>query len=250
MRLTYLDEAGTSHHETHAVVAGPIVHGDYQMAPVEQHLRSLMERHIPEKDWFGFVFHATDIWSGGKYFKNRELWPLEKRLAILEDLADIPKTFALPIAFGIANKARVNEQLRGMPSIEFADHMFAFADATQRIEKYFRRLYPDEFTLIIAEDRQKVRKAIKRVQQLLQGRGPVPLPEPFIKKFAELPYHHIRDTVHFAAKDESPLLQVADTCAFLLRGFVNQHPKSLALFARVKPAILPIRFSDDGEPLI
>jgi hypothetical protein len=43
------------------------------------------------------------------------------------------------------------------------------------------------------------------------------------------------------------MLQVADICAFLLRGFVSENLKTVPLFARLKPALLPIQFLDDDE---
>lgn len=228
VRLTYLDEGGISAQEEDVVVAGVIVDGDRQLAAVEKHLRELTIKHIPEPDRRGFIFHATNIFSGTKYYKNRELWPWERRAAILNDLADIPDLFQLPIAFGIANKRRIDGEVPQASAVvlDLVYHACAFANATQVVERYFRRDYPDEFTIIIAEDRQSVRRFMKEVQAVLQGRGSVDLPEDVLSLFGELPYHHIRDTLHWAAKHESPLLQVADTCAFLLRGAAAKHPRA------------------------
>lgn len=239
VRLTYLDEGGISKREPSVVVAGVIVHGDLQLARVEEHLIGLRDKHIPESDRANFVFHSTDIWSGGKYFKDRNVWPLERRLKILEDLADIPAAFSLPIAYGVSNKAHV-QQMVGEATDKLLDlvyHACAFASATQLVERFLRGYYPDEYTLVIAEDRDAVRRMIKRVQAALQGRTD-DLPKELLAEFAELPYQHIRDTVHFAAKTEAHLLQVADICAFLIRGFVSGHPQSGPLFGRLMPVLL------------
>ena len=37
-------------------MAGILVHGDIQLARVEEYLSSLVEKHIPKEDHFGFVF--------------------------------------------------------------------------------------------------------------------------------------------------------------------------------------------------
>ena len=92
-----------------------IVHGGHQLVPVEVHLQGLVEKHIPPEDRAGFVFHATDIWSNGKYFKDRQRWPLERRLPILEALADIPASFGLPIVLGVSRKDYVKSILGPQP---------------------------------------------------------------------------------------------------------------------------------------
>jgi hypothetical protein len=61
MRLTYLDESGTARHEPYFVVAAIIIEADKQLVAVEQRLDAIAEKHIPEVDRPGFVFHATDI---------------------------------------------------------------------------------------------------------------------------------------------------------------------------------------------
>jgi hypothetical protein len=83
------------------------------------------------------------------------------------------------------------------------------------IEKFMRLAF-------IAEDREKVRVSLK--QAVTAFRNPLAVhqlglhPEffPFIK---------IRDTVHFAKKDESRHLQVADICTFVMRGLSKKNPQ-------------------------
>jgi hypothetical protein len=248
VRLTYLDEGGTSSHEPFAVVAGPIVHGDHQLVPVEEHLLLLAKKHIPEQDRRGFVFHATDIFSGSGYFKDKEKWPLPKRLEILHDLADIPSKFGLPVVMGVADKKHIAEQLDQQPYaqrvLDFVHYASAFTNATQDVELYFRTSFPLEYTLVIAEDLPKIRRMVKRVQASLQGRDPGVFPPQLLEKFFELPYTHIRNTVHFAAKAESPLLQIADTCAFIVRGAFVRHRHNPPLLERLLPAILHFQSPD------
>ena len=63
VRLAFMDEAGTSRREPFVVVAAVMIHADTQLIPVEECLEELVEKHIPEGDRDGFVFHATNIWS-------------------------------------------------------------------------------------------------------------------------------------------------------------------------------------------
>lgn len=241
VRLTYFDEGGTSRAEPHLVVAGPIVHGDRQLVAVEDELDRLIEKHIPAAARNGFIFHATDIWSGSGLFRDRELWPLPRRVAILEDLADIPVKLGLPIAFGAANKKRTAAMAGPGVSdrvLDFVYHAAAYGSAAQLVERYFRSRFPDEFTIVIAEDRPQVRRMIKGAHASLQGRGPFPMPAEIMKDYVELPFHHIRDTIHFAEKAESKCLQIADICAFLIRGYLREHPGTRRLLDRMGPAFL------------
>lgn len=241
MRLTYLDEGGISQHEPMAVVAGVIVHGDRQLVPVENHLQYLLAKHIPEQDRTGFVFHAKDIWSNKKFFKDKEKWPWDRRAPILEDLSLIPKMFDLPVAFGVSEKSFVSEQIGGVPykTLDAVSHACAFSSCTQRVERYFRDHFRDEFTIVIAEDRQEVRRFMKTVQAMLQGRKGG-IPDDIVKTFSELPYRHIRDTLHWAGKDESPILQVADMCAFFIRGGAAKNARAQPFVANLTSQLLPL----------
>ena len=73
MRIVYLDESGTSRGERLAVVAGVVIDGDNQLVALEEHMERLVERHIPRDNREDFFFHATNIWSGNKYYKDRSV---------------------------------------------------------------------------------------------------------------------------------------------------------------------------------
>ncbi len=69
MRLVYMDEAGISHQaqEPFLVVSGVILHGDRDLNGVENQLERIMHRNIPERLRDGFIFHATEVFNGGKH---------------------------------------------------------------------------------------------------------------------------------------------------------------------------------------
>ena len=241
VRLTYLDEAGISSSEPFAVVAGVIVHGDEQLGLVESGLQSIVEAVIPPPDQTDFVFSAKHLFSGAKYFKDREVWPASKRFEILELLADIPRKLSLPIVYGVSSKEWVRSIASGPDAhLDFVFHACAFANATQMTELFFRKHCPSEHTILICEDRPEVRKRIKRVHAMLLGKGHIKPPSEIYDKFFEVPYKHIKDAVHFTEKTESPFLQVADVCAFLIRGFLTEHPRSRQFFARLAGNLLDL----------
>src|SRR4051794_26608716 len=101
VRVAYLDEAGVSNpnHEPFLVVGGIIIDADRQMIAIEDRIDEICSDHIPEEDREGFVFHATELWSGGSYF-DRKTWPREKRHQISMDIISIPRDFDIPISFG------------------------------------------------------------------------------------------------------------------------------------------------------
>jgi hypothetical protein len=105
LRLTYFDDAGlfNSQHEPFIVIGGMVVHGDDQLIPLENRLDELVEKHISIEDRNGFIFHAMEIWSGGRYF-NRDKWSFETRVRILDDLVSIPNDLEIPVSFGYQNR--------------------------------------------------------------------------------------------------------------------------------------------------
>jgi hypothetical protein len=64
-----------------------------------------------------------------------------------------------------------------------------------------------------------------------------------------LPLKKIRGAVHFASKDESSLLQLADVCAFFIRGYLSGHKHAYPFFRKLrkwmmvlpKPDLIPRR---------
>jgi hypothetical protein len=245
LRFVFLDEGGISRYEPFVVVAGVIVHGDEQLIPLERELANLVKKHIPKEHQPGFVFHATDIWSGtGKIFGDRDRWTLDRRLIILRDLARIPRKLDIPIVHESYEKAKFLEDRpkSSIPTaheISVAAHAVAFASCTLRIEEYMRECFSSEVAQIVAEDNDQARKMIKNVHdgfrypQRLEG----------IIRNTLLPLRHIRGSVHFADKNESAPLQIADLCAFIIRGYLSKkHPLNARLYRRIRPMMM--RYAD------
>lgn len=243
-RLTYLDEAGVSNpqQEPILVVAGVMIDFDKSLARVERYLSALIQTHIPPDMQPGFVLHAADLWGGIKRFRDRNRWPREKRWAILEAVCSIPKRFNLPVAFGYVDRskfpddANIADFIKSGGSREAAEYLSAFMMCGMMIERCMRNIARDEFTLLIAEDRDKVRGLVKRVQaKLKEPRKMAPDDEGDAEYF---PYRHIKDTVHFATKSESAPLQIADACAFIIKRHLMRRDQSDFLYRLIEPQII------------
>ncbi len=89
VRIVYLDEAGISNpkQEPFVTVAGVIVHGDDELNRVENRLKKLVKKYIPEGKRQGFVFHAKEIFHGGRTMNRQDPnWSLQRRPAIATEL--------------------------------------------------------------------------------------------------------------------------------------------------------------------
>lgn len=69
VRFVHLDEAGIANpdHEPYVVVAGPVINADRDWKRIEEHLSGLADEFAPPGTREEFFFHATDLFSGGKF---------------------------------------------------------------------------------------------------------------------------------------------------------------------------------------
>lgn len=256
MRFAFLDEGGIAQQEPYVVVAGVLVHADDEVIPLESELEALVRKHIPETDQEGFVFHAADIWGGGKYFKNRDEWPWEKRAAILDDLVLIPEKLQIPVIYSYLAKEAQRPEIEpemiakgnARPfDYEIAYHSIAFANCFLRVEQMMRKIWPDEIAQVVAEDNADARKTIKGVVQIL--RTPSRLQKLGLDRADVLPLERIRGSVQFAEKTESRPLQLADACAFLIRRRHYKHnERSARFYDKLKEWMLYLPKDDTSPP--
>lgn len=240
MRIAFLDELGRSNREPIIVVAGVVVHGDRSYRKIEDALRALAVDTIPVEDRDGFVFHTTDLYHGSGYYKDREIWPRERRYPILERLAGLPKAFSLPVIFGHVAKAdhrqepAIASHIESQPERDrltdflVIEHMTAFSRAVVNIEKQMWQFPRDEICMLVAEDTDHVKPAVKASHAFLRdlnqfGNANWPTIE-------GLPLRKVVDTPHFAAKRDLALLQLADVCAFLIMRRLTRQERSQPFF--------------------
>ena len=112
VRLFYLDESGKSNiqDDPHFVVASVSVHGDSQYRALVDRIIGLRDECFPEGAPEGFYFHATDLYSGGKFF-GRDKWPAEKRHPLLTRLSEIIRDFQLPIFVSYLDRKKLRISL-------------------------------------------------------------------------------------------------------------------------------------------
>jgi hypothetical protein len=227
VRQVYLDEAGTSNpsQEPFLVVAGIIINADQDWLPLDRHLKSIMRKRLPEELQYTGIFHAKDIWHGSRDFQ-RPRWPLAKRMEILADLAAIPAKFHLSVVHGFVERgpaAVVLSEIFRKPTdatIGILTHSVAFMRAAGAVDLWMRRNAPNEVAMLVAEDAGKVKQAVRMFQDgYRQDQVDSYFVEIKIKGYPKNVFQtrQIVDTVHFAGKRESPLLQIADTCAFVIK---------------------------------
>jgi hypothetical protein len=245
-----MDESGISRGEPVAVVSAVIVHGDEQLIPLEEALEAVVQAYIPEADRAGFVFHAKDIFHGVKYFKDRDRWPLNKRISILEDLCEIPKRLSIPIVFQYVRKdwfpATISKGSLTSEEIDVGAHSVAFAACSMEVERKMRMFWSDEVAQLVAENNDRAKATIRWAHALM--RTPSQLQQHNINIDCP-PLERIRGSVQFADKNESRPLQVADLCAFFIRGFLNGHPQSGRFYNSLRRSMLvlpthDLRFED------
>ena len=224
VRVAYTDESGISPNQTVLVQAAVIVHGDNQIVPIEDYLDELIVKHIPAESREGFVFHATDIyWPHDKksIFYDHDVWPQERRWAILDDLVALPHKFIIPIAMGIIQKEDFRNQPEALnrkrQEVDIAAHALAIIQCEIGIELWMRKYTTGEIThiIIIAEDNAEVRLAAKQSHAMLKDSAK--MEREGFKDHPCFPLRKIKDGLQFASKEDSWILQVADTCAWAIR---------------------------------
>jgi hypothetical protein len=249
MRVTYIDESGLSAREPILIQAGIIVHGDDQLVSVEDHLESLVQKHIPKDKRDDFFFHATDIYGGGDkkcIFYNKDEWPDERRWAILDDLVAIPGQFNLPICVGMIDKSAfpsdAEKSKHSHLEVQVAQHAMAIVQCEVGVELWLRKNTEREITHIIAENNDDVRLAAREAHTLLRNRQQIEAEG--MMNHPVYPFTRIRDGLQFTTKAESRLLQVADVCAWAIRRFWNSAPNAARFFRALESHII---VWDDAE---
>lgn len=244
MRLAYLDESGisTQKQEPFLVVAGVIIHGDKQLAAVEDHLTNIIKDHFPDENSSTFFLRATDLFSGGKY---RDIISFDERLEILDELAGIPTKFGLRISYAALEKAKFPKHFLGPKTkkkeIDILQHASAFFNCSIGIEVFMRATTKDENAMIVAEKRPEVESAIRAIHRVMKDPELMKAAEvkeddwPFVKL---LPFERIRDVPHFANKRESKLLQLADLAAFAIQRYLSKKKHSERLYNPLKKCFI------------
>ncbi len=254
-------------------VAGVIVHGDRQWTEIDSRVGALIDEYIPERDRPGFVFHATDIFHGSRYFhRDNPEWPQERRFGLLLRLAAIIKDLNLPLVAACYDKAkwavRANEAIEEFSS-DRPDlalglmHIGAALDCLTRADSWLAKFSPDELAAVVHEEGPKAKQQIKLALRAARGRLPVPPEFADTQKRVSLPLKRIIDTIHWAEKPDARPLQLADLTAFtfcrIAKGMpTGDQPHEVVLrqlWEIIQPQMVwmfeakqPISYLNDPEP--
>ena len=227
----YVDEAGTSEREPVTVVVGVIIHSDSGWTEAATRVRQIFDEYVPERFREGFVFHAKSVWGDKRY---REGWPMEERLAFVSAMASLPREMKLAIALGKVRRDSAGA-LVGL-SKEESDHLVAFARCMWRANKYVRDWAKrGEIATVVVEDMPKRRSKLKAMLDAVRRHPGSSLEEGYVRLTLEEQdtgvlvqtiagqVDRIIDTVHFVTKEEAPLVQIADACAFVFRRYFAEE---------------------------
>lgn len=248
VRLVYIDEAGRSDpkKEPYFVVSGVILNGDQDWQPIDAHLKHLIRKHIPEDRQPFTIFHTSDIWSGEKKF-SKTVYKGDSRWKMLHDLTAIPKKFHLTICNGFTHREGAAAELRkrvpgiSQKSIDRFIHTEAYMMLARTVDHWMKRNAPNEVAMLIAEDTDKVKGALKLIHSAFAGGEDLDefwhIDEATLKRAFRT--SRIIDTLHFAKKDEAPPLQIADTAAFFVKRQLMRMTDSLEFYKKLEPHLYP-----------
>jgi hypothetical protein len=250
MQLVYLDEAGKSNEvqEPYLVVAGVIVNPDQKWRDIENYFMNLSKKCFPGHSGPPIVFHAMHIFHGTHLF-DRKKWSFPRRIRLLEKLASVPKDFNLPLVMGYVRRAPVRKWLtENSPNMSAKNalaymHAAAFFNAIRRVENWMFQNAKNEVAMLIAEDAPEIKDRIRALHRIYTDRSLNMLPVGAFRS------NRIVDAVHFAKKDQSLLLQIADHCAFIMKRKLMKRPELNKAFDMLAPQISWTPNSADGIAL-
>lgn len=234
MHMIYVDEAGTSDHEPFRVVAGIQISSSAQWKAVAQEIENVRRKFLGEELTSDFVFHAKEIFNGGKTI-SREKWPFEQRLEYFKQMLAIPRRFNCVIHVGATKAHPYAAQPFGEETKitrSEMDHIFSFMQMVSACNRWMIKNLPaSELAVLICEAIPHRAKNIKLALRMLQT-SPIHFgPE----HFADAGDGHsenfiggaskIIDSVHFAEKQDALMLQLADAAAFAFRRRLAKLPE-------------------------
>jgi Protein of unknown function (DUF3800) len=228
VRFVYVDEAGTSAHEPVVVVAAIIAHADTHCEAVEARIAKVMEK-VPQpfRDKYP-IFHAKTIWGSRDF---RDEWDLTARKALLQEVMSIPREMKLAVAFGAERKDDpVPPEIASAPRA-MVSHGIAFQTCIALADGWIREFAaPDEVGTVIAEDVPAYKTSLRFLAEGLKAGGFVS-PGTARRHGANTgsalegvyKITRIRLPIHFVAKQDEPLLQIADACAFGFKRYLCEY---------------------------
>lgn len=251
VRFVYMDETGTNKTDTHTVVVGLVVHADSQLIPIETAVDEVISDYIPEGDREDFFARGSDIYGGNGYFKGKsdegQEYPFGRRLQMLCDLASLVSEYGLTVLQGhiAMTPLRDDADYQELSPMDAATArvMLAHSGCVLSVEAIMRAWYPDEVAQLVVEDSGEMHRHIKNMNVLMRSsRAKEFLGLAEEASFDLLPLRKIVNNVHFSGKRDSRALQLADVCAYLVRGNYMSSPRTALAYEAIKSAVRPSIF--------
>jgi hypothetical protein len=234
VRYIFVDEAGTSAREPISVVVGLVANADEHVMSAEALVLEAL-RGVPSQFRDGFKFSAKTVFGDEKYQSE---WSLTDRLSLLHQMMSIPSRVGMAISVAAQWRGAVDFSegygKLGLTPAE-SDHMQAFKLCLAMADRGIRReAGPREVATVVAEDHPTMKRYLKQVPTMLRN-VPVHLKPDFLRQTeadreagyltqtGDIRVERIRSAVHFVAKEDDPLVQVADACAYGVRRFLNSE---------------------------
>lgn len=214
------------------MVVGIIVHADTKWRPAEDALLRTF-RKIPDRWREGFVFHSASVWGDRKY---RDDWSFEGRLSFLKEVMGLARNLDLPISLGMVRRSA---ETPPDPELSHAQlqHKLAFGMCVSSADNYLTDYTPEnEVATVVAEDVTEMRGQLRSIIQKFR-KEQIELSSPKhhlltkkereINRLTQAPIDfnikRIVHAVHFTSKEDDPLLQIADACAFGFRRYFAEQ---------------------------
>jgi hypothetical protein len=211
VRIAYFDEAGTASEtqEPYLVVAAVAIHGDTEWQPIEHHAHQIIQTLVPEELQARFCFHARELFSDDKKFKG--LLSAETRFALLRELLKIIADFKLPVSYAAVRRADIARAVPKTTPKERTEwsNRTAFISCAMGLQGWFNREHQDEVAICVADRNDPLEASLKLDYRAIR-REPFPN-HPLVMLF------NFVDAVHFASREESIGLQLADGAAFAIK---------------------------------
>jgi hypothetical protein len=237
MLLAYLDEAGIGNikNEPIVAVAGVIVQS-VQWKATEARINQLIAKYIPRENQGHFIFHAHEMFHGtGKIWGNRAAFTPEIRRQALEELLSVPATIGFPVLHASVKAEQVLDDHPLIPRKNgkivkngkvVAMHAIAASLCMLMVEKVARDFAKGgDLAIVIHENNDQSRKLVRDVHNFMRKPGMAELARdvPDRNLWKVFPVQRVIDAAHFAEKQEAPLLQLADACAFVIKRRLSGH---------------------------
>jgi len=215
MHYVYTDEAGTSDPEQVSVVVGIVVASAERKEAAERAVRGAHST-VPPHYRDNFVFHASSIRNDKKY---REQWSRDDRTQLLHTMMVIPSVVGLTIAWAAVRRSTLAPSPNPMVSKAHQHHVMAFLACIAEADRYVRTSAGlDQRATIIAENAPKMYALLSNGLKAMIAK-PLVLKNNSGVEVVELKIERMEDKITFEPKHASPIMQIADACAFGLRRF-------------------------------